>query len=54
MYRARPPLHENRHRYYDPYTGTYLQVDPRVEDTWEAYNYVSQNPVMEVDPSVFG
>ncbi len=47
---VRPPLHENRHRTYDPYTGTYLQVDPKVEDTWEAYNYVEQNPVMFADP----
>ena len=51
FFNARPPLHENRHRYYDPYTGTYLQVDPKVEDTWEAYTYVGQNPVMLVDPA---
>jgi RHS repeat-associated protein len=46
---ARPALHYNWHRTYDPYTGTYVQVDPMVEDTWEAYNYVGQNPVEMVD-----
>jgi hypothetical protein len=48
---VRPALHENRARYYDPFTGTYLSVDPRVEDTWEAYNYAEQNPVMKTDPT---
>jgi len=48
---VRPGLHYNWNRYYDPYTGTYLQVDPKVEGTWEAYNYVEQNPVMRIDPS---
>lgn len=48
---ARPALHYNWHRTYDPFTGTYLQVDPMVEDTWEAYTYVSQDPVGKVDPT---
>ncbi len=48
---ARPGLHDNRFRTYDPFTGTYLQVDPKVDDTWDAYRYVRQNPVMWVDPT---
>ncbi len=48
---VRPGLHENRYRTYDPFTGTYMQVDPEVDSTWEAYSYAGQNPVMKVDPT---
>ncbi len=47
----RPGLHENRFRTYDPFTGSYLQVDPKVDDTWEAYRYAGQDPVMLIDPT---
>ena len=47
----RPPLSYNRYRTYDPFTGGYLQVDPLVDDTWDAYRYAGQNPVMRVDPT---
>ena len=32
-------------RYYDPATGQFLSVDPKVEQTLEAYLYVADNPV---------
>jgi len=48
---ARPPLSYNWFRTYDPFTGGYLQVDPKVDDTWDAYRYAGQNPVMMVDPT---
>lgn len=45
----RPALHYNWNRTYDPYTGSYLQPDPKVDSTWDPYNYVGQNPLMFVD-----
>ena len=48
---ARPPLSCNWHRTYDPFTGGYLQVDPKVDDTWDAYRYAGQNPAMRTDPT---
>jgi RHS repeat-associated protein len=47
---ARPPLHDNHHRVYDPFTGMYLQTDPDIESTWASYGYAEGNPVRKVDP----
>jgi RHS repeat-associated protein len=46
----RPALHDNRHRVYDPFSGTYLQTDPRVSSSWNTYAYASNNAVMKTDP----
>lgn len=46
----RPGLVHNGHRTYDPFTGTYLQIDPRVTTTWDEYSYANNNPVGLVDP----
>lgn len=51
LYIQRPALHDNRYRVYDPFMGGYMQVDPLVDSTWEAYSYAGQNPVMNVDPT---
>ncbi len=48
--RARPSLRENRYRVYDPFTGSYLQVDPRVPSTWDAYTYARSNSINSSDP----
>ena len=48
---ARPGVTDNRYRVYDSFTGTYLQVDPMVDETWEPYTYVGQDPVGSVDPT---
>ena len=36
-------------RYYDPATGQFLSVDPEVEQTLEAYQYVGDDPVNATD-----
>jgi hypothetical protein len=38
-------------RHYDPSTGTFLQVDPLVLETSEAYAYAWQNPYRFWDPT---
>jgi RHS repeat-associated protein len=38
-------------RHYDPSTGTFLQVDPLVLETSQAYAYASQNPYRFWDPT---
>ena len=38
-------------RYYDPQTGQFLSVDPKVQATEQAYIYVGDNPVNASDPS---
>ncbi|WP_150546756.1 RHS repeat-associated core domain-containing protein [Mesonia oceanica] len=38
-------------RYYDPKWSVWLSVDPLVEQTMEAYTYVSNNPVRYTDPT---
>jgi RHS repeat-associated protein len=48
--RNRPGLVLNGFRTYDPFTGSYLQVDPRVHQTWDAYGYADGNPVGKQDP----
>lgn len=46
----RPALALNGYRTYDPFTGSYLQVDPLVPRTWSSYGYVDSNPVGSKDP----
>src|SRR5262249_42460385 len=41
----RPGLVLNGHRTYDPFTGSYLQLDPLVKETWSPYSYAENNPV---------
>ena len=41
----RPGLCDNRYRVYDGLTGTYLQVDPELDDTWDGYGYAKMNPI---------
>jgi RHS repeat-associated protein len=48
--RQRPGVVENRFRSYDPWTGSYLQVDPWIASTWSSYVYADSNPVGKVDP----
>jgi RHS repeat-associated protein len=48
---ARPPLHDNHHRVYDPFTGMYLQTDPEIARTWSSYGYAGNDPVAKVDPT---
>ena len=38
-------------RYYDPATGQFLTVDPKVATTLSPYGYVSGNPINETDPA---
>jgi RHS repeat-associated protein len=49
--RYRPGLVLNGFRTYDPFTGGFLQLDPLVEQTWNAYGYADGNPVGRSDPS---
>jgi RHS repeat-associated protein len=37
-------------RYYDPATGQFLSVDPKVSVTRQPYEYASNNPVVYNDP----
>ncbi len=48
---ARPALVWNHARTYDPFTGGYLQVDPKLPQTWSGYGYASGNPVGSIDPT---
>ena len=38
-------------RYYDPTTGQFLSVDPKVQQTRQAYTYADDDPVMAGDPT---
>jgi RHS repeat-associated protein len=40
-----------RARWYQPTTGTFMKVDPLVGQTHEPYEYATDNPVNNVDPS---
>src|SRR5690606_24043388 len=37
-------------RYYDPRLSIFISVDPLAEQTMEPYQYVSNNPIMLIDP----
>src|SRR5262249_48627748 len=53
--RNRPGLVLNGFRTYDPFTRSYLQLDPMVEQPWSPYAYAEGNPVGKSDPSgLFG
>jgi len=41
----------NQARWYDPATGQFMVVDPKVETTWQAYAYGGDNPVSNTDPT---
>ncbi|MDQ3298629.1 MAG: RHS repeat-associated core domain-containing protein, partial [Myxococcota bacterium] len=47
----RPGLALNGFRTYDPFTGSYLQVDPLLDSTWSTYVYANGNPITGSDPS---
>jgi RHS repeat-associated protein len=49
--RHRPGLVLNGFRTYDPWVGSYLQVDPLSKTTWSSFVYVWSNPVNKYDPS---
>jgi RHS repeat-associated protein len=40
-----------QHRYYDASTAQFVSVDPRVNQTAEAYSYVGGDPINVVDPT---
>jgi RHS repeat-associated protein len=42
------------HRYYDPTTGQFVSVDPKVDTTQESYGYAGGDPVNASDPSGLG
>ncbi|MBA3405150.1 MAG: RHS repeat-associated core domain-containing protein, partial [Gemmatimonadaceae bacterium] len=48
--RHRPGVVLNGFRTYDPWTGSYLQVDPVVDSTWSPYVYADGDPVAKNDP----
>ncbi|MGP1500494.1 MAG: RHS repeat-associated core domain-containing protein [Bergeyella cardium] len=37
-------------RYYDPKVSIFVNVDPLVEKTMQAYAYANNNPVRFIDP----
>jgi len=41
----------NQARWYDPTTGQFLSVDPKIESTWQPYAYANDNPISNTDPS---
>ncbi len=41
----------NQARWYDPITGQFMVVDPKVESTWQPYSYADDNPISNTDPS---
>jgi YD repeat-containing protein len=41
----RPGVAVDRRRTYDSFMGSFLQIDPMVERTWEPYVYAHSNPV---------
>jgi RHS repeat-associated protein len=47
----RPGLALNGVRTYDPFAGTYLQVDPLLDQTRSTYGYAATNPIGNTDPS---
>lgn len=44
-------LEYDQARWYDPATGQFMVVDPKVQSTWQPYAYASDDPVLATDPS---
>jgi RHS repeat-associated protein len=44
-------LEYNQARWYDPATGQFMVIDPKVESTWQAYAYADDNPISLMDPT---
>jgi RHS repeat-associated protein len=44
-------LEYNQARWYDPDSGQFMIVDPKIQTTWQAYAYANNNPVTNADPS---
>ncbi len=42
---------EVRARFYDPWTGQFVSLDPIVDQTGDPYSYAGNNPVNATDPS---
>lgn len=38
-------------RWYDPSTGQFMVVDPKVESTWTPYAYATDDPISNTDPT---
>lgn len=38
-------------RYYDPTTGQFFVIDPKVETTLQAYEYANDDPILGTDPT---
>lgn len=38
-------------RWYDPATGQFMIIDPKLESTWLAYAYAGDDPLINVDPT---
>ena len=43
-------LYNLRARWFEPETGSFLNIDPALGSTGEAYSYASSNPLSRVDP----
>jgi hypothetical protein len=43
--------HDVVDRYYDPVTGQFLSLDPKIEETGQAYLYAGDDPTDNVDPN---
>ncbi len=41
----------NQARWYDPASGQFMIVDPKVATTWQAYAYANDEPLQNTDPS---
>ncbi len=35
----------NQARWYDPHTGQFMVVDPKVQTTWQTYAYAKNDPI---------
>jgi RHS repeat-associated protein len=46
----RPGVVVNGYRTFDSFSGSYLQIDPLVHNTWSSYLYADSDPVGKVDP----
>ena len=44
-------LEYNQARWYDPNTGQFMVIDPKVATTWQPYGYANDNPLSDTDPS---